>query len=41
MFVELYARVLGDRPAELDTLRRKVMDYAVAEATRPKSWFRR
>jgi hypothetical protein len=41
MFVELYARVLGDRPAELDALRRTVMDYAVAEATRAKSWFRR
>jgi len=41
MFVELYARILGDRPAELDALRRTVMDYAVAEATRPKPWFRR
>ena len=41
MFVELYARILGDRPAELDALRRTVMDYAVAAATRPKPWFRR
>jgi hypothetical protein len=41
MFVELYARVLGDRQAELDALRRTVMDYAVAEETRPRSWFRR
>jgi hypothetical protein len=41
MFVELYARILGDRPAELDALRRTVMDYAVVGAARPKPWFRR
>jgi hypothetical protein len=32
MFVEMYARILGDRQAELDRLRRVVMDYAVADA---------
>ena len=31
MFVELYARILGDRQEELDRLRRAVMDYAVAD----------
>ena len=36
MFVELYARILGDRPDELDRLRRAVMDYAVADPRRPQ-----
>ena len=31
MFVEMYARILGDRQDELDRLRRAVMDYAVAD----------
>lgn len=29
MFVEMYSRVLGDRPSELEQIRRGVMDYAV------------
>ena len=36
MFVELYARILGDRPDELDRLRRAVMDHAVADPRRPQ-----
>jgi hypothetical protein len=31
MFVEMYARVLGAPRSELDKVRRRVMDYAVAE----------
>ena len=44
MFVELYARILGGREAELQALRRAVMDYAV-EGAEPspqrRPWFRR
>jgi hypothetical protein len=31
MFVEMYARILGASPAELDQVRRTVIDYAVAD----------
>jgi hypothetical protein len=46
MFVELYARVLGDRPTELDALRRAVMDYAVSgqagrASAKREPWYRR
>lgn len=42
MLVELYARILGGREAELDALRRTVMDYAVAESEPQRQpWYRR
>ncbi|MEK0083647.1 hypothetical protein [Benzoatithermus flavus] len=34
MFIEMYSRVLGGRPSELERVRRTVMDYAVAEPKR-------
>jgi hypothetical protein len=36
MFVEMYTRVLGGRRAELERVRRTVMDYAVTEPSLPK-----
>lgn len=30
MFIEMYSRIMGARQAELDRIRRSVMDYAVA-----------
>jgi hypothetical protein len=46
MFVELYARVLGGCPEEIDPIRRAVMDYAVGSrashpAAAPEPWYRR
>jgi hypothetical protein len=46
MFVELYARILGGRPEELDAIRRSVMDYAVGDrvpvrSAAPEPWYRR
>ena len=32
MFVEMYARILGGRQADIDRVRRTVIDYAVARA---------
>ena len=45
MFVELYARVLGGEQADLDRVRRAVMDHAVGAVdprrVDPVPWYRR
>jgi hypothetical protein len=47
MFVEMYARILGGGPSDLDPIRRAVMDYAVAPqgngtaGAESLPWFRR